>query len=80
MEESDTILRTAPVKRLWYGPNNSLSMSVSRYGAAVDRDEMVDEHVGSFRWIARATSSLPVPLSPVLMSTVVVLSATFVMS
>ena len=47
-------------------------------GGAVDLDERLAVRAASCSWSARATSSLPVPLSPV-MSTVDGVSATFSM-
>jgi hypothetical protein len=49
-------------------PNSSLSSRLAGYRAAVDGDERL-ALAGPRSWRARATSSLPVPLSPV-MSTV----------
>ena len=47
-------------------------------GAAVDGDERRPARAGERRWISRAISSLPVPVSPV-MSTEMSVAATFSM-
>ena len=52
---------------------------LARDGRAVDLDERVVRRAGERRWMARAMSSLPVPLSPV-MSTDALVGATFSIS
>ena len=54
----------APVKAPRSWPNSSLSSSVSGSAAQLIGDERAAAARGLAAWIARATSSLPVPLSP----------------
>ena len=69
---------SAPVKAPFSWPNNSLSMSVS--GMAAQLMATNGPALRGLRlWMARATSSLPVPLSPVT-STAALLGATWRMS
>ena len=65
----------APVKAPFSCPNSSDSMSVSAIAAGLTATKGLSRR-GLCRWIARAISSLPVPLSPV-MSTVVDVRATW---
>ena len=57
--------RCAPVKAPFSWPNSSDSISCSRDGRAVERRRTGPAARGEARWRARATSSLPVPVSPV---------------
>ena len=65
----------APVNAPFSWPNSSLSSSVSVSAAQLTVMNGPFARCAS-RWIARATSSLPVPLSPA-MNTVVSVAATF---
>ena len=69
LEERRARRRVAPVKAPFSWPNSSLSSSVSGMRGAVDGDERAARRARRCRGAARATSSLPVPVSPV-MSTV----------
>ena len=69
---------TAPVKAPFTWPKSSLSSSPSGMARAVDGDEGAGRRAAERRWISRATSSLPVPVSP-WMSTVTSVGATFSM-
>ena len=66
---------TAPVNAPFSWPNSSLSSSVSGERGAVDARRTARRARGWRSWSARATSSLPVPLSP-RMSTVAWVGAT----
>ena len=65
---------TAPVNAPFSWPNSSLSSSVSVIAAQLIATNGFSAR-GLLRWMARATSSLPVPLSPVI-STVESVGAT----
>ena len=69
---------TAPVKAPFSWPKSSDSMSVSEIAATFTGTNGSSRR-GPCRWIARATSSFPVPLSPA-MSTVSGLRATALIS
>ena len=66
---------TAPVKAPRSWPKSSLSSRLAGSARAVDRDERPRRARGCVRGCARAISSLPVPVSPVI-STVAVVGAT----
>ena len=57
-------LRTAPVKLPFSWPNSSDSISSSGMAAQLTCTRVRSRRI-DWRWMARATSSLPVPLSPV---------------
>ena len=68
--------RVAPVKAPRSWPKSSLSISAGGDGGAVHVDERLARGGGCAAWMARATSSLPVPVSP-RMSTVASAGATW---
>jgi len=67
-------MRSAPVKAPFSCPNSSLSSSVGERAAQFTHSSGMCAR-GEAAWMARASSSLPVPLSPVI-STVAWLCAT----
>ena len=66
---------TAPVKAPFSWPNSSLSSSVSGRAAQLMATNSPERSGAEASWMARATCSLPVPVSPSI-STVVVVWAT----
>ena len=73
LEQADLRSR-APVKAPFSWPNSSLSSSVSGIAAQLTATNGLSRR-GPVTWMARATSSLPVPVSP-RMSTVALRSRT----
>ena len=73
------LLASAPVNAPFSWPNSSLSSSVARQRRAVDARRTAAPRAADAAWIARATSSLPVPVSPAI-STVLSVAATCAIS
>ena len=69
---------TAPVNAPFSWPNSSLSSSVSGRAAQLTATNGLPRR-GDASWMARATSSLPVPVSPKI-STVLIVCATWLIS